>query len=147
MGGKWSALRGASHLIIIDNVDWRLEHFVKVISKDHPNLKIDVINFNEHKLVQPRIVELTKPGVDGRDATRPAGLDVALECAAGEYAKTWAHKLEIAVGLETDTSEILNECITSVIGYGTVAITGVYAGYTNHCKHSSVCRHRPPATR
>lgn len=134
MGGKWSALKGAAHVIIIDNVDWRLEHFVKVISRDHPNLKIDVVNFNEHKLVQPRIMELTKPGVDGRDPTRPAGLDVALECAAGEYAKTWAHKLEIAVGLETDTSEILNECITSVINYGTVAITGVYAGYTNHCE-------------
>ena len=134
MDAKWCALRGVSHLIIVDNVDWRLEHIVKVIKKDHPNLRIDTVNFNEHKLVQPRIAELTKPGVDGRDPTRPAGLDVALEAAAGEYAKTWAHKLEIAVGLETDTSEILNECITSTISFGAVGITGVYAGYTNHCK-------------
>jgi threonine dehydrogenase-like Zn-dependent dehydrogenase len=134
MDAKWAALKGASHLIIIDNVDWRLEHLVRVIKKDHPDLRIDIINFNEHKQVQSRIAELTKPGVDGRDPTRPVGVDVALEAAAGEYAKSWAHKLEITVGLETDTSEILNECITSTIAYGTVGITGVYAGYTNHCK-------------
>lgn len=36
------------------------------------------------------------------------------------------------MGLETDTSEILNEMITCVRPYGRIGITGVYAGYTNH---------------
>lgn len=60
------------------------------------------------------------------------GPDVALECAAGEYAKGWMHWLEITAGLETDTSEILNEMIEGVRAYGSCGITGVYAGYTNH---------------
>ena len=46
----------------------------------------------------------------------------------GEYPKGWAHTLEIMVGLETDTSEILNEMIESVKSFGRVGITGVYVG-------------------
>lgn len=49
-----------------------------------------------------------------------------------EYPKSWAHTIELAAGLETDTSEILNECIESVKNFGRVGITGVYVGYTNH---------------
>ena len=65
------------------------------------------------------------------------GPDVALECVAGEYPKSLAHKLEIAAGLETDTSEILNEMIESVKNYGRVGITGVYVGYVSRfCRFS-----------
>ncbi|KAL8387032.1 hypothetical protein RB595_010208 [Gaeumannomyces hyphopodioides] len=60
------------------------------------------------------------------------GPDVAIDCAAGEYAKGWAHWLEMAVGAETDTSEIINEMVESVRNYGRVGLTGVYVGYTNH---------------
>jgi threonine dehydrogenase-like Zn-dependent dehydrogenase len=38
----------------------------------------------------------------------------------------------MATGLETDTSEILNEMIESVKSFGRVGITGVYAGFCNH---------------
>ncbi|KAJ3167614.1 hypothetical protein HDU88_002060 [Geranomyces variabilis] len=138
MGAVWSALKGAKHIILVDNVQWRLDHIVKILKRDYPSVKVDTVNFDEHKIVQSRIAELTKPGYDGRDPTRPVGVDVALECAAGEYAKGWVHKFEIAVGLETDTSEILNELITSTIAFGTVAITGVYAGYTNHLNIGSM---------
>jgi threonine dehydrogenase-like Zn-dependent dehydrogenase len=34
----------------------------------------------------------------------------------------------MAIGLETDTSEILNEMIESVKNFGRVGITGVYVG-------------------
>ncbi|BGP21510.1 alcohol dehydrogenase [Rhodotorula toruloides] len=130
--GKWSILRGASRLIAVDSVQWRLDYFKEKLHKDHPNVQIDLVNFSEHKNVVARIHELTKAGTRGLPDTRPDGLDVAFECAAGEYAKGWAHKLEIVAGLETDTSEILNEMIESTIGFGRVGITGVYAGYTNH---------------
>ena len=46
--------------------------------------------------------------------------------------KGYLHTFEVAVGLETDTSEILNEMITCVRPYGRIGITGVYAGFTNH---------------
>ncbi|KAK5215365.1 hypothetical protein LTR72_011569 [Exophiala xenobiotica] len=48
-----------------------------------------------------------------RVSTNGHGPDVALECVAGEYAKSLSHKLEVAAGLETDTSEIVNEMIES----------------------------------
>jgi len=67
-----------------------------------------------------------------REMTDGLGPDVALECAAGEFAKGWAHWLEMQAGLETDTSEILNEMIESVRNYGSCGVTGVYVGYTNH---------------
>ncbi|POY71314.1 hypothetical protein BMF94_5626 [Rhodotorula taiwanensis] len=130
--GVWSAMRGASHLIAIDNAQWRLDDFETKIKRDYHNIRIDTINFDEVKNVTAKVQELTQGGTNGLPETRPAGLDVALECAAGEYAKGWGHKIELAMGLETDSSEILNEMITSTINFGRVGVTGVYAGFTNH---------------
>jgi threonine dehydrogenase-like Zn-dependent dehydrogenase len=62
----------------------------------------------------------------------PDGLDVGIECAGFEYAQTWRHKIERAVGLESDTGDILTEIISSVRGFGHVAILGVYTGTVNH---------------
>ncbi len=42
------------------------------------------------------------------------GLDCAHVCAAGEYTKSMLHKMELFTGLETDTSEIVNEMILSM---------------------------------
>ncbi|GAA6059613.1 hypothetical protein JCM10212_005112 [Sporobolomyces blumeae] len=132
MCAKWSLLKGAQHVILIDNVQWRLDHCVEKMRKTgHANARIDTINFDEVKDVTKKVKELTAPGTNGLDPTRPAGVDVALECAAGEYAKGLGHKIQLAVGLETDTSELLNEMIESTIGYGRIGITGVYAGFTN----------------
>ena len=39
------------------------------------------------------------------------------------------HKAEIALGMETDTSEIVNEMIESVRNFGRCGITGVYVGF------------------
>ncbi|KAI5481243.1 hypothetical protein MNV49_004863 [Pseudohyphozyma bogoriensis] len=122
---KFSLLKGASRVIMIDNVAWRLSYAKSKLPE------VETLDFNEHKNVAARINELTK-GKDEDPNARPEGLDVALECAAGEYAKGWGHTIEMAVGLETDTSEILNEMILSVRNFGTVGITGVYAGFTNH---------------
>lgn len=58
--------------------------------------------------------------------------DVCLECVGREYAKGWAAYFEIQLGMETDSSEVVNEMLTSVRGFGRCGISGVYAGYTNH---------------
>lgn len=117
---KWSLLKGASRVIMIDNVKWRLDYVKSKLPQ------VELLNFDEHKDVAVRINEITTSG------SRPHGLDVALECAAGEYAKSLFHKIEIATGLETDTSELLNEMIQSVVNFGSVGVTGVYAGFANH---------------
>jgi threonine dehydrogenase-like Zn-dependent dehydrogenase len=113
----WAFKAGASRVIGIDN-NWRLDYAKSRV----PNLEL--LNFSEVKSgkgVAGTLLEMV-----------PGGVDVALECVAGEYPKGWLHKAELALGLETDTSEILNEMVISVRKFGRVGITGVYAGFTNH---------------
>ncbi|TKA80175.1 hypothetical protein B0A55_03599 [Friedmanniomyces simplex] len=118
MCADFSFMNGAKRVIMIDQ-NWRLD-FVK---SKYP--KVELVDFS--KLSNTKgVVNRLKEMVDGR------GPDVALECVAGEYPKSIAHKLEMAAGLETDSPEILNEMIESVRNYGRVGITGVYVGYTNH---------------
>jgi len=109
---------GARRVIVIDQ-NWRLD-FIK---EKYPKAEtIDFSKLGKGETVTSKLKEM----VDGR------GPDVALECVAGEYAKGWAHYFEIMLGMETDTSEIINEMITSVRNYGRCGITGVYVGFTNH---------------
>jgi len=113
MTAQWAKLRGASRIIGIDQVPERLR-----LAKEH--LGIEVINFREVEVYKelPKLV--------------PNGVDVSIEAAGFEYAKTILHKIERAVGLETDTADILSECIQSVRKFGRVSIIGVYSGYANH---------------
>jgi threonine dehydrogenase-like Zn-dependent dehydrogenase len=114
----FSFLLGARRVIVIDQ-NWRLDW----IKEKYP--KAETIDFT--KLEKGESVTSTlKKMCDGR------GPDVGLECVAGEYAKGWAHYFELMLGMETDTSEIVNEMITSVRNYGRCGITGVYVGFTNH---------------
>jgi len=118
MCADFALMQGAKRIIMIDQ-NWRLD-FVR---ERYP--KIETVDFSQLGGTKGVVTKL-KEMVDGR------GPDVALECVAGEYPKGWAHTIELAVGLETDTSEIINECIESVRNYGRVGVTGVYVGFTNH---------------
>lgn len=117
MCAEMSFMNGASRVIMVD-CNWRLQYVQERVPK------VELLNFHE----LPKGTTVTsklKEMVHG-------GPDVALECVAGEYAKSWAHYFEMQLGLETDTSEILNEMITSVKSFGRVGITGIYVGMTNH---------------
>lgn len=117
MCAEFAFMNGASRVIMIDS-NWRLE-FVK---SKLP--KVELLNFAElprGTSVTSRLKEMVHEGPD-----------VALECVAGEYAKGWAHYFEMMLGMETDTSEIINEMITSVKSFGRCGVTGVYVGFTNH---------------
>jgi len=124
MVAEFAFLHGAKRVIVIDS-NWRLDY---VKSKCPRVETVDYSQLRGSKAVVSKLKDL----VDGR------GPDVALECVAGEYPKSWLHTLELATGLETDTSEILNEMIESVRNFGRVGVTGVYVGYTNHFNIGSV---------
>nr|POE52280.1 s-(hydroxymethyl)glutathione dehydrogenase [Quercus suber] len=124
MAAEFSLLRGAKRVIVIDQ-NWRLDY----VKQKYP--RVETVDFSTLKGTKAVVTKL-KEMVDGR------GPDVALECVAGEYPKGWLHTIELATGLETDTSEILNEMIESVRNYGSVGITGVYVGYTNHFNIGSI---------
>ena len=119
MAAEMSFINGASRVILIDGSSgaWRLDYCKERIPK------LETINFS--KLEKGETVTSTLKKMEHE------GPDVALECVAGEYAKGWAHYFEMMAGLETDTSEILNEMITSVKSFGRVGITGVYVGYVS----------------
>jgi len=113
MAARWCQIRGAKTIIGIDCVPERLR-----LAALH--LKIDTINFKEQKVVET-IFKLC-----------PGGVDSAIECAGGEYASSIAHKIERALSLETDTSDIFSEMFTAVRKFGFVSVIGVYVGYANH---------------
>lgn len=111
-------INGAERVIMVD-CNWRLDY----VKKHQP--RVELVNFNELPKgtdVPTRLKEMVH-----------GGPDVALECVAGEYAKSWTHYAEMLTGLETDTSEILNELIMSVKSYGRVGVTGIYVGYVSQC--------------
>jgi len=127
MCGVFALREGATKIIFIDTEPrltyirehFPAEHSEKLILVDYKTLSHGVTS-------KETVVSRLKDLCGGR------GPDVALECAAGEYAKGWAHWLEMAVGAETDTSEIINEMIEGVRNYGRCGVTGIYVGYTNH---------------
>ena len=121
MCAEMSFINGASRVILIDGGagSWRLD-FVK---EKLP--KVETLNFADLPSGESVTSALRK-------MTDNVGVDVALECVAGEYAKGWAHYFETLVGLETDTSEILNEMITSCKSFGRCGVIGIYVGFTNH---------------
>lgn len=119
MAAEMSFTNGAKRVILIDGGAgaWRLD-FVK---SKIPNL--ETINYTD----LPRGTSVTSKLKE----LEHGGPDVALECVGGEYAKGWAHYFELMLGAETDSSEILNEMITSVKSFGRCGISGVYTGFVS----------------
>lgn len=119
MCADFSFMNGAKRVILIDGGagSWRLDYCKKKLPQ------IETVNFTD----LPRGKSITAVLKE----MEHGGPDVALECVAGEYAKGWAHYFEMMLGLETDTSEIINEMITSVKNFGRVGITGVYVGFVS----------------
>lgn len=117
MAADFSLINGASRVIMIDQ-NWR----VKYVQEKYPNIEyIDYSALGKGESVTSKLKEMCNN----------RGPDVSLECAAGEYAKGWAHYFEMMLGLETDTSEIVNEMISSTRNFGSCGITGVYVGFVS----------------
>jgi threonine dehydrogenase-like Zn-dependent dehydrogenase len=118
MAAEFSLLNGASKVIMIDS-NWRVD-FIK---ERYPN--IETLDFSKLPKGESVTSSLKKMCND-------RGPDVSIECAAGEYAKGWAHYFEMMLGLETDTSELVNEMIASTRNFGRCGITGVYVGFVSY---------------
>jgi threonine dehydrogenase-like Zn-dependent dehydrogenase len=108
----WAKYMGASRVFGMDNVPFRLER-----SK---TLGAEPINFAD------------SPPVETIQKLCPGGIDKAIDCAAFRYTKGFLHTVERAVGLETDSSEVVNECIQLVKKFGYIVLIADYSGMTNH---------------
>jgi len=113
LAAKWSKLAGARRVIVIDRVKERL-----ALAKD--TIGCDIINFDEDTDVVAAIYKL-----------EPEGVDCGIDAAAFRYAKGLLNKVQRATGLETDSSEILNEALQAVRKFGTISLVADYAATTN----------------
>jgi threonine dehydrogenase-like Zn-dependent dehydrogenase len=117
MAADFALMNGASRVIMVD-ANWRL----KYVQDRYPH--IDTLDYKALGSGETVTSKL-------KSMCNDRGPDVAIECAAGEYAKSWTHTLEMMAGLETDTSELVNEMIQSVRNFGRCGITGVYVGFVS----------------
>jgi threonine dehydrogenase-like Zn-dependent dehydrogenase len=110
----WAKHRGASRVIAIDLVPARLEKARSIVGSE-------VIDINVHSDVISRMKELV-----------PGGPDVCVDAVGYGYSKTVTHKVQKAIGIETDAVDILTECIKCVKKGGTIALIGAYVGTANN---------------
>ncbi len=112
LAARWCQIKGAKEIIVIDNVEDRLQ-----IALD---LGVKVINYSNDKVID--LIHKMVPG----------GLDCAIDAAGFRYTKSLTHKLERALNLETDSGDVLSECITTLRKFGRLSIIADYTGYMNH---------------
>jgi len=113
LAAKWSKLAGARRVIVIDKVKERL-----ALARD--TIGCDVINFEEDSDVVAAIYKL-----------EPEGVDCGIDAAAFRYTKGILHTVQRAIGMETDSSEIVNEALRAVRKFGTISLVADYAALTN----------------
>ena len=90
-----SFFRGASRVIIIDNVPFRLQFAQSIV----PNL--EVLDFGKHDTFT-KLREMV-----------PGGPNASIEAVGFHYTKSLASKVEMAIGMQTDPSDMINEIIVS----------------------------------
>jgi len=109
---KWSKLAKARRVIVIDHIKERLE-----LAK---SFGCDVINFDKDTDVVSALYKL-----------EPDGVDCGIDAAAFRYTKGTLHSVQRATGMETDSSEIVNEALRAVRKFGTISLVADYAALTN----------------
>jgi threonine dehydrogenase-like Zn-dependent dehydrogenase len=113
MALSWAKFRGAAKIIAIDPLDYRLEVARRVLGAH-------VINPTKEKTLE--VLKLMAPG----------GPDVCIEAAGFRYSKGYLHTVQRALGLESDTPEILTEAILACKKGGNLSIIGDYFALTNN---------------
>ncbi|CAB91176.1 glutathione-dependent formaldehyde dehydrogenase Fmd2 [Schizosaccharomyces pombe] len=111
--GRWAQILGASKVIGIEVVPERIE-------LARQKFGFTVIDRNEVSDVPKKIMELVSNGVD-----------CAIEASGFRFSTSILHKVERAVGLETDSPDMITECLNAVRKYGHVSIIADYVGTSN----------------
>jgi len=112
MAAMWAKFRGASRIIVIDKEGYRLD-----VAKAQFNCEI--INASSVDVIQTM------------KTICPGGPDVAIECVGFRFPQSLVHKVERLLRAETDSPEILTQCITCLRKGGTLAIIGDYYNLAN----------------
>lgn len=108
MAQKAAWLHGASRVIAIDPLDYRLEK-AKAVNK--------VDTLNPHKV---DVVEAIREMTQGR------GADVCIDAVGFEPERTFLDKVKATINFEKGSIKVLELCFEAVRRSGTVSILGVY---------------------
>ena len=121
LAAQCSFARGARRVILVDNVAYRLEFAKKILPK------IETVDFSQESgsAGEKKVLELCKD-------EKYHAPDCCIECVGMHYAHSMVHRMEMAVGLETDTPEALNAAIFACRKGGHIGSIGAYAGMCNH---------------
>jgi S-(hydroxymethyl)glutathione dehydrogenase/alcohol dehydrogenase len=118
MAQKAAWLNGASRVIAIDPLDYRLEK-AKAVNK------VEILN--PHKV---NVVDAIREMTGGR------GADVCVDAVGFEPERSFADKFMATVNFEKGSMKVLDMCFESVRRMGTVSIMGVYGStYDNFPLH------------
>jgi threonine dehydrogenase-like Zn-dependent dehydrogenase len=113
MALAWAKFRGASRIVAIDNVDYRLK-----LARE--KLGCITINHNEYNVVEAL-----------RDLF-PKGPDVVIDAVGFRFPKTFTQRFLYGTSLEGDALDVVTEMIMAVKKNGRIAIVGDYFG----CGHA-----------
>jgi threonine dehydrogenase-like Zn-dependent dehydrogenase len=123
LAAQCSFARGARRVILVDNIAYRLEFAQKIMPK------IETIDFSKEpqggSAGEKKVLELCK----NEPYHAP---DACIECVGVHYAHAFMHRMEMALGLETDTPEALNAAIFACRKGGRIGCIGAYIGTCNH---------------
>ena len=118
MAQKAAWINGASRVIAIDPLNYRLEKAKRVN-------KVDTLNPNEVD-----VVEAIRQMTGGR------GADVCVDAVGFEPERTLVDKAKAAINFEVGSMKVLDLCFEAVRRMGTVTIVGVYGStYDNFPMH------------
>jgi S-(hydroxymethyl)glutathione dehydrogenase/alcohol dehydrogenase len=108
MAQKAAWIRGASRVIAIDPVDYRLEMAKRVN-------QVEIIN--PHRMNPIEAI---------RDLTGGRGADVCVDAVGLEAERTMLEKVKATINFEKGTDKVLEQCFEAVRRGGVVTVVGVY---------------------
>jgi threonine dehydrogenase-like Zn-dependent dehydrogenase len=113
MAQMWSHYKGASIVVAIDVDQQRLD-------------------FAKEKFGSTIINSKDEDPLEAVQRLIPGGPDKIIDCVGFRFPDGFFHKLEMKLGLETDSPNIVNLAIKMVRKNGRITLIGDYVAYTNH---------------
>lgn len=110
---KFAWLKGASRVIVVDPLSYRLEHAKRTNN-------VEVFNFDEYDNIGEHLHEITR-----------GGADVVIDCVGMDGKMKLYEKIEQKLKLQGGTLSAIQVAVKAVRKFGAIQLTGVYGALYN----------------